>query len=75
MDEDKEVIEAMTHDNVMQSRYIKTGAFRRPAPEALDRTCRSFRESIYAASMNKIRTYGASCFQGLVGVGLEPTIR
>jgi hypothetical protein len=47
IDEDKEVLSMMaTTDVVIRSRYLRTGPFRIPAPEALDRTCKSFRESI-----------------------------
>jgi hypothetical protein len=46
-DEDKEVFSVMgTTDALLRSRYIQTGAFSWPTPEALDRTCRSLRESI-----------------------------
>lgn len=47
MDEDKEVLQSMEHDDaVIRSRYIKVGAFRRPTHGALDRTCKSFRQTI-----------------------------
>ena len=47
MDEDKEIFSMIgTTDALLRSRYIQTGAFNWPSPEALDRTCRSLRESI-----------------------------
>ena|SRR5258708_7820632 len=47
MDEDKEIFSMMgTTDALLRSRYIQTGAFSWPSPEALDRTCRSLRVSI-----------------------------
>jgi HEPN domain-containing protein len=49
-DEDKEVLSLMaTTDAVIRSRYIQTGPFRWPSPEALDRTCISLRDSIGSA--------------------------
>jgi hypothetical protein len=33
-------------DAVIRSRYIETGYFRWPAPERLDRTCKSLRQSV-----------------------------
>jgi hypothetical protein len=50
MDDDKQVLSMMsTTDAVIRSRYIQTGFFRCPSPEALDRTCRSLREGVGAA--------------------------
>jgi len=47
MDEDLEVLSLMaTTDAVIRSRYIQTGYFTWPTLEALDRTCKSLRESI-----------------------------
>jgi len=47
MDEDKEIFSMMaTTDTVIRSRYIETGYFRWPTVEALDRTCKSLRESV-----------------------------
>lgn len=46
-DEDHEVISLMAGDVVIRSRYLKTGYFKIPHPDALDRTCKSFRRSIY----------------------------
>lgn len=47
MDEDVEVFSLMAAtDAVIRSRYIQTGYFHVPAPEALDRTCKSLRESV-----------------------------
>jgi hypothetical protein len=47
VDEDKKVFSMMgTTDALIRSRYIQTGAVNWPAPEALDRACRSLRESI-----------------------------
>jgi hypothetical protein len=47
MDEDKEVISIIGDgDNVINSRYIVTGAFSRPAEDALSRTCQSLDSSI-----------------------------
>lgn len=49
-DEDTEVVFAMSAtDVVMQSRYIKTGAFNRPSPEMLSRTALSFHHSVFSA--------------------------
>jgi hypothetical protein len=46
-DEDLQVFSLMAcTDAVIRSRYIETGFFRWPAPEALDRTCKSLRQSI-----------------------------
>lgn len=52
-DEDWEVIGLMAGDVVMRSRYIKTGYFKIPHPDALDRTCKSFRRSIYEEMRKK----------------------
>jgi hypothetical protein len=53
MDEDKEVFSLMsTTDAVIRSRYIQTGYFSWPSPEALDRTCRSLRYIIGTALAN-----------------------
>jgi hypothetical protein len=50
MDEDKEIFAMMSDtDTVIRSRYLLTGPFRWPTIEALDRTCKSLRESIAAA--------------------------
>jgi hypothetical protein len=47
MDEDLEVFALMGKtDAVIRSRYLQTGFFTWPARKALDRTCRSLRESI-----------------------------
>lgn len=47
MDEDNDVFMLMAEtDAVIRSRYIQTGAFRVPTPDALDRTCKSLRESV-----------------------------
>lgn len=49
-DEDAEVLRLMSKtDAVIRSRYLQTGFFRWPSPEALDRTCRSLRVSVGAA--------------------------
>lgn len=49
-DEDAEVLRLMSKtDAVIRSRYLRTGFFRWPAPEALDRTCRNLRTSIGTA--------------------------
>ncbi len=49
-DEDREVLSLMaTTDAIIRSRYIQTGYFRWPAPEALDRTCASLRQSVGVA--------------------------
>jgi hypothetical protein len=46
-DEDLQVFSLMAcTDAVIRSRYIQTGYFRWPAPEALDRTCNSLRQSV-----------------------------
>lgn len=46
-DEDLQVFSLMAcTDAVIRSRYIETGYFCWPAPEALDRTCKSLRQSI-----------------------------
>ncbi len=45
-DEDLEVIALIVGMDLLDLRYIKTGPFRRPAPEALDRTCKSLDDSI-----------------------------
>lgn len=46
-DEDLQVFSLMAcTDAVIRSRYIQTGYFRWPAPEALDRTCKSLRQSV-----------------------------
>lgn len=46
-DEDVEVLSLMAStDAVIRSRYIQTGAFTFPSPEALDRTCKSLRRSV-----------------------------
>jgi hypothetical protein len=46
-DEDLQVFSLMAcTDAVIRSRYIETGYFRWPAPEALDRTCKSLRQSV-----------------------------
>jgi hypothetical protein len=46
-DEDIEVLSVMENtDAVIRSRYIKIGAFTRPTHGALDRTCKSLRQSI-----------------------------
>jgi hypothetical protein len=50
VDEDNEVLSLMsTTDAVIRSRYIQTGFFSWPSPEALDRTCRSLRYIVGAA--------------------------
>ena len=50
MDEDLEVFAYMEQtDIVMKSRYIRTGAFRTPTTEALERTATSLRETTCAA--------------------------
>jgi hypothetical protein len=49
-DEDLEVLSLMaTTDAVIRSRYIQTGYFRWPALKALDRTCKSLRQTICQA--------------------------
>jgi len=54
MDEDKEVFSMMsTTDAIIRSCYIQTGYFRWPSPAALDRTCRSLRESVCKALVEK----------------------
>lgn len=46
-DGDKEVLSMMaTTDAVIRSRYIQTGYYQWPSPGALDRTCKSLRQSI-----------------------------
>jgi hypothetical protein len=45
-DEDNEVIVLIKEMDPITLRYIRTGFFTRPALEALDRTCRSFDESV-----------------------------
>lgn len=46
-DEDLQVFSLMAcTDAVIRSRYIETGYFRWPAPEALNRTCKSLRQSV-----------------------------
>jgi len=46
-DEDKEVLSMMAStDAVIRSRYLQTGFFNCPAPEALDRTCVSLRDTV-----------------------------
>lgn len=53
-DEDLEVFALTeTSDAVMGSRYIKTGFFRLPAMEALNRTCTSLRQSVGAVLKQK----------------------
>lgn len=53
-DEDKEVLFVMeSTDAVIRSRYIKVGHFRRPTHGALDRTCKSLRQSIGEALLEK----------------------
>ena len=48
--EDREVLSLMaTTDAVIRSRYIQTGYFRWPTPEALNRTCAGLRQSVGAA--------------------------
>jgi hypothetical protein len=47
MDEDKEVLDIIgDSDTVINARYIVTGAFSRPAEEALSRTCLSLDNSV-----------------------------
>lgn len=47
MDEDEMVLDYMENtDSVIRSRYLKTGAFTRPTHGALDRTCKSLRQTI-----------------------------
>lgn len=45
-DEDLEVLALIVGMDLLDLRYIKTGPFRRPTPEALDRTCKSLDDSI-----------------------------
>jgi hypothetical protein len=46
-DEDLQVFSLMAcTDAVIRSRYIETGYFHWPAPEALDRTCKSLRQLV-----------------------------
>jgi hypothetical protein len=46
-DHDLQVFSLMAcTDAIIRSRYIETGYFRWPAPDALDRTCRSLRLSV-----------------------------
>jgi hypothetical protein len=45
-DEDKEVVALIASMDLTDLRYIKTGPFTRPAHEALDRTCKSFDETV-----------------------------
>ncbi|WP_119418072.1 hypothetical protein [Desertibaculum subflavum] len=45
-DEDSAVIELIAQMGPVTLRYLRTGYFRRPALEALNRTCRSFHESV-----------------------------
>jgi hypothetical protein len=46
-DEDLQVLSLLAcTDAVIRSRYIQTGYFRWPAPDALDSTCRSLRQSV-----------------------------
>lgn len=46
-DEDKEILSLMAKaDAVIRSRYIEIGYFRWPHPDALDRTCKSLRQSV-----------------------------
>jgi hypothetical protein len=46
-DEDLQVFPLMAcTDAVIRSRYIETGYFRWPSPEALSRTCKSLRQSV-----------------------------
>jgi HEPN domain-containing protein len=53
-DEDVEVFSLMSNtDAVIRSRYLQTGPFRWPAPQALDRTCRSLRQSVGAELKKK----------------------
>ena len=59
-DEDREVLSVIASMNPIDVRYIKTGFFRRPTHEALDRTCKSFHHSAAEALMGrgiKIRRY------------------
>ena len=46
MDEDREVLALMKGDVLIRARYIRTGFFTFPTLEALDRTCKSLRESV-----------------------------
>jgi hypothetical protein len=49
-DEEREVLSLMaTTDAIIRSRYIQTGFFQWPSPEALDRTCTSLRQSVGVA--------------------------
>lgn len=53
-DEDLEVLSLMaTTDAIIRSRYIQTGYFRWPSPEALDRTCKSLRQAVGQAFKKK----------------------
>jgi hypothetical protein len=45
-DEDTEVLQLITDMKPLTIRYIKTGPFRRPTHEALNRTCKSFHQSV-----------------------------
>ncbi|MGZ4963585.1 MAG: hypothetical protein ACXWC8_13610 [Limisphaerales bacterium] len=54
MDEDKEVLDIIgDSDTVINARYIVTGAFSRPAEEALSRTCLSLDNSVGKNSLSK----------------------
>ena len=46
MDEDKEVFALMDPWTVLRARFIRTGPFTVASPQALDRTCKSLRDSI-----------------------------
>ena len=53
MDQDEEVLSFMENsDAVIRARYIKTGATNRPTHGALDRTCKSLRQTIAEALMD-----------------------
>lgn len=48
-DEDREVLSLMAQMDLTDVRYLRTGAFRRPALEALHRTCKSFHQTVEQA--------------------------
>jgi hypothetical protein len=47
-DEDLEVFSVLQRTDTLDLRYIRTGPFTHPTPEALDRVCRSLHETVTA---------------------------